>query len=97
MPPEPTDHTLQQLVAAHDTPCGRCGFNLRGTDLGRGGVCPECGLEVSFRTLMGGETRDAVHRTVAARLILTKRVARAILVLLLILVGGLLILRFTTG
>ena len=89
------DEALQQVIASHDTPCGRCGFNLRGVDLGRGAVCPECGQEVSLQTLLGGETRDAVKRRVISRMKWTRGISRVVLMALLILFGFLIVLRLT--
>ena len=40
---------LRQLLADHDTPCPRCGYNLRGLTAPQ---CPECAQPVTFETLL---------------------------------------------
>lgn len=91
------DNALHRVISKHDTPCGRCGFNLRGVDLGRGGVCPECGLEVSLRTLLGGEARESAKLRVNSRVKRARGISRVMLLLLLTLLGFLIVLRLTMG
>lgn len=81
------DNVLNLVVSKHDTPCGRCGFNLRGVDLERGGVCPECGLEVTFQSLLRGGSPEEVRRGFAVR----RRVTRLGWALLVILLGVLVV------
>ncbi len=55
---EPNDEAvpeLKRLLEKYDTTCARCGYNMRGSV---GTECPECGLAVNFRTLLGGVSRE---------------------------------------
>lgn len=42
------DPSLTDLLARHDVPCPRCGYNLRGC---RSATCPECGTPFTFNDL----------------------------------------------
>lgn len=52
-----TDPALTELLARHDAPCPRCGYNLRGC---RSSACPECGTPFTFTELRAPSGRASL-------------------------------------
>ena len=50
--PAAEPNSLHQLLADQDTPCPRCGYNLRGLT---GPLCPKCAQPVNFDRLLKQE------------------------------------------
>jgi hypothetical protein len=50
------DPALRDFLAARDTPCPSCGYNLKGA---RGNSCPECGLWLNVHSFKTTSIRDS--------------------------------------
>jgi hypothetical protein len=55
---------LESYLAAHDEPCPKCGYNLRGL---RGDTCPECGTRINLDTILAPLRRALGRRYLAGR------------------------------